>query len=79
MIADNQTSTDQTLPFSIQTQPMQLENEESDWSDVEETRKVPVDSRIQEDGPPPGEVKSKHEVKLAPFKEKETDAERATR
>jgi hypothetical protein len=79
MIVDNQPTESQTASIQGQPEGMQLEQDESDWSDVEENRKVPVDMKVQEEGPAPGEVKSRHEVRLAAFKEMETDAERAIR
>jgi H/ACA ribonucleoprotein complex non-core subunit NAF1 len=53
---------------------------ESDWSDVEERKPLPQTAAPMElDEGPSGEIKSKHEIKVQPFSQTETDSQREAR
>lgn len=53
---------------------------ESDWSDVEERPpKQAIAAPMELEDGPSGEIKSKHEIKLHPFAQAESDSQRETR
>jgi hypothetical protein len=62
-------------------QPVSRDQEiESDWSDVEERKpQLATAAPMELEDGPTGEIKSKHEIKLQPFAQPESDSQREVR